>query len=202
MIKTDKNLCWQLSRTSSVIVLNPYEPRPMSSYRKMMEHIKQTKGTTYNMFLQLFLKYNPSLWNICNVTYIWHWECMIHFSCYIYVTLGVCFSIEKIYIIYMFFFLLNTFFHFFLLSTTSKWLLFWEDKTKTFFRSNTVVAFYLLCHNIFKNHITVTITLYNNSFVTYQNSTFSDIWFNQKYIFRFLDCFVFFTTRKCANWIK
>ncbi len=70
-----------------------------------------------------------------------------------------------------------------------------KDKTKTFFRSNTVFVFYLLCHNIFQNHITVTIKFYNNSFVTYQNSTFSGIWFNQKYIFRFF----FFTTRKCAN---
>ncbi len=64
--------------------------------------------------------------------------------------------------------------------------------------SNTVTSntvFYLLCHNIFQNHITVTITFYNNSFVTYQNSTFSGLTRNT-----FLDRF--FPTRKCANWIK
>ncbi len=41
--------------------------------------------------------------------------------------------------------------------------------------SNTVTSntvFYLLCHNIFQNHIIVTIKFYNNSFVAYQNSTF------------------------------
>ncbi len=43
----------------------------------------------------------------------------------------------------------------------------------------------------------MTIQLYNDSFATYQNSTFS--WFNQKLIFRCLDCFFFW---KCANWIK
>jgi len=37
---------------------------------------------------------------------------------------------------------------------------------------------------MFQNHVTVTIQFYNNPFVTYQNSTFSGIWFNQKFIFR------------------
>ncbi len=87
----------------------------------------------------------------------------------------------------------NTFYNLFLLNNIffclfvfpqciSKWLLLWEDKTKTFFRSNIVFAFYLLCHKIFQNHKTVTITFYNNSFVTYQNYTFSGIWFNQKFL--------------------
>ncbi len=61
----------------------------------------------------------------------------------------------------------------------SKLLLFWEDKTKTFFRSNTVFGI-----------------LFVNSFVTYQNSTFSGIWFNQKLIFRF---FFFFHSLKMCN---
>ncbi len=136
-----------------------------------MVHIKQTKWTTYNMFLQVFLKDNSSL--ICNVTYIyiyiyiWHWAFMIHFSCY--VTLGVYFSIKKIYIFFYNWFLLN----------------------------NIFFSVYLLFHNIFKDHATVTITFHNNSFVTYQNYTFSGIWFNQN----FFDL-VFFTTQKCANGIK
>ncbi len=51
------------------------------------------------MFLQLFLKYNPSLWKIYNVTYI--------------VTLGVYFSIEKnTYIIYL---LYNTYMYVYIL---------------------------------------------------------------------------------------
>ncbi len=134
-------------------------------------------------FCSCFFKYNPSLWKICNVTYMWHWAFIIHFSCYIY--WAFISQLKKIHFI---FFLLNNSFFFCLFAFPqhiSKLLLFWEDKTKTFFRSNTVFIFYLLCHNIFQNHITVTIKFYNNSFVTYQNSTFSGIWFNQKVIFRF-----------------
>ncbi len=46
---------------------------------------------------------------------------------------------------------------------------------------------------MFQNHVTVTIQFYNNSFVTYQNSTFSGIWFNQNL---FLDCF-FHNSKMC-----
>ncbi len=150
-----------------------------------MGHIKQTKWTTYNMFLQLFLKYNPSLWKFCNVTYMTHWALWYIFHVTYMLHWAFISQLKKI---ILYFFLLNNSIFFSLFAFPqhiSKWLLFWEDKTKTFFRSNTVFVFYLLCHNIFQNHITVTIKFYNNSFVTYQNSTSSGIWFNQKLIFRF-----------------
>ncbi len=60
------------SMVNEDITFNPQEHGPISPPRKIMGHIKQTKWTTYNMFLQLFLKYNPSLWKICNVTNMLH----------------------------------------------------------------------------------------------------------------------------------
>ncbi len=101
--------------------------RQSSNGGNIMGQIKQTKWTTYNMFLQLFLKYYPSLWKICNVTYM---------------TLGIYFSIEKNLSLSLYIYIYIYIYYFFAFPQhISKWLLFREDKTKPFFRIQYCICF-------------------------------------------------------------
>ncbi len=120
---------------------------------------------------------------------------MIHISCYICVTLGVYFSIEKdpfLYIILLNFFSVYFIFH----NIYQNDYFSGKIKQKPF--SEVIQFLYFICFATAYFQTTQLwpiIIFYNNSFVTYQNSTFSSLTRNL-----FLD-FVF-TTRKCANWIK
>ncbi len=102
-----------------------------------------------------------------------HWA-FIFFSCYIYVILGVYFSIE-VFFVYLLFHKIYQNYYF-----SGK------IKQKPF---SEVIQYCICFATTFSKPHNCTIKFYNNSIVTYQNSTFSGLTRNEQ-------------TRKWANWIK